>query len=102
LNGTTHQYHRKGHRLPVKLPFSLVPSAGSKEIAILGESINLSKYGMRVRTETELPSGQIVEVTLLEGTPHPVMARVVWVWKATSSNLCEFGLEYVTPSVRPV
>jgi len=102
LDARPYQSQRKGHRLPVRLPFSLVAGAGSEEIIIPAESINLSKSGMRLRTEAQLYFGQTVEVTLLEGTPYPVMARVVWVWKATSSNLCEFGLEYVTPSVRPV
>ena len=95
MNGTTHQNQRKGHRLPVRLPYSLVP--GSNEITIPAESINLSKSGMRLRTETQLSSGQTVEVILLEVTPHPVMARVVWGGIPTSSNLYEFGLEYIIP-----
>jgi hypothetical protein len=102
LNRTTNQNQRKAHRLPVRLPFSIVASAGNQEIAVPAESINLSKSGMRLRTEAQLSSGQTVEVILREGTPHPVMARVVWVWKPTSSNQNEFGLEYVTPSLRHV
>lgn len=102
MEGTTHQNQRKGYRLPVKLPYSLVAGAVSREFRIHAESINLSKFGMRVRTEAELTSGQTVEVILLVGTPRPVMARVVWVDKATSSNQFEFGLEYITPASRPV
>lgn len=102
MNRTTQPNQRKAHRLPVKLPFSLVAGAGSSGITIPAESINLSKSGMRLRTETELSYGQIVEVILLEGAPHPVKARVVWGWKPTTSNQFEFGLEYVTPSPRPV
>ena len=96
------QNERKGHRLPVRLPYSLVASAGSQEITIPAESINLSKSGMRLRTEMQLSSGQIVEVILMKVTPHPVRARVVWGWKATNSNQCEFGLEYIPLSPRSV
>lgn len=97
MNADTNQNRRNGYRLPVKLPFSIVAGAGSNEITIPAESINLSKSGMRVKTETQLSSGQAVEVTLLEGTPHPVPARVVWVGEPTGPNQYEFGLEYVTP-----
>ncbi|MGA3324873.1 MAG: PilZ domain-containing protein [Terriglobia bacterium] len=102
MNRTTQPSQRKAHRLLVKLPFSLVAGAGGKEVTIPAESINLSKSGMRLRSQTELSFGQIVEVILTEGTPHPVRARVVWVWKPTTSNQYEFGLEYVTPSARQV
>jgi len=102
VEGTTHQNQRKGYRLPVKLPYSLVAGAVSREFRIHAESINLSKFGMRVRTEAELTSGQTVEVILLEVTPRPVVARVVWVGQPAGSHQFEFGLEYVIPSPRLV
>ena len=102
MNGTSHENQRKGHRLPVRLPFSLVVGKGSKEVTIRAESINISKSGMRVRTESQLFSGQTVEVILLEGTPYPVVARVVWVGDPANPNQFEFGLEYVTRSPQPV
>ena len=102
MDGTTHQSQRKGYRLPVRLPYSLVAGALSKDFRIHAESINLSKYGMRVRTEAELTSGQTVEVILMVGTPRPVMARVVWVDKVATSHQFEFGLEYIIPASRPV
>lgn len=102
MNRTTQQNERKAYRLPVKLPYSLVAGAGGQEVTIPAESINLSKSGMRLKTQTELSFGQIVEVILMQGTPHAVTARVVWVWKPTSSNQFEFGLEYVTSSARQV
>lgn len=86
----------------MRLPYSLVTGDGSKEIIIPAESINLSKSGMRLRAEAQLSFGQTVEVILLEGTPHPVRARVVWVGEPASSNQYEFGLEYIAPSPRPV
>ena len=102
MSGKTQQNQRKGHRIPVRLPFSLVAGKGSKEGTIPAESINLSKSGMRLRSEAQLSYGQTVEVILLEGTPRPVMARVVWGGKPTGSNQYEFGLEYIVPSPRPV
>jgi hypothetical protein len=57
----------------------------------------LSKTGLRLRTETKIPLGKTVEVILLEGTPNPVIARVVWASEPTSPNVYELGLEYVGP-----
>lgn len=102
MDGTTYQSQRKGIRLPVRLTCSLVADTGSKEFRIPAESINLSKCGMRLRTETQLSSGQTVEVILLVETLYHIMARVVWVDKTTSSNQFELGLEYITPSQQPV
>lgn len=102
MNGNSHHSLRKGHRLPVRLPFSLIVGAGSNEFTIPAESINVSKSGMRVRRETQLYSGQTVEVILLEGTPRPIVARVVWAGKPTNPHQYEFGLQYLTPSPRPV
>ena len=101
MNETFNQ-NRKGHRLPVRLPYSLVASAGNKETTIPAESINLSKSGMRVKAETQLASGQTVEVILMVGTPRPVTARVVWVEKPPGSNQFEFGIEYIPSPPRPV
>jgi hypothetical protein len=101
LSETSKQNQRKGHRLPVRLPYSLVTSTVRKETTIPAESINVSKTGMRVKAETELSSGQAVEVILMVGTPRPVMARVVWTEKTPGSNQFEFGIEYITPPTRP-
>ncbi|MGA2984439.1 MAG: PilZ domain-containing protein [Terriglobia bacterium] len=102
MDGTTRQNQRKSHRISVRLTFSLVAKAGGKEITIPAESINLSKSGMRLKAETQLSSGETVEVTLMEGTPHPIVARVVWAAKPNNPNQYEFGLEYILPSPRPV
>jgi hypothetical protein len=84
------------------LPYSLVTKAVSEETAIPAESINVSKSGIRVKSETELASGQSVEVILMVGTPRPVMARVVWTEKTPGSNQFEYGIEYSTPPLHPV
>jgi PilZ domain len=103
MDGGDHQNQRKGHRLPVKLPYSLVSGSGSDAIVINAESINLSKSGMRLRTDSELTSGQTVEVVLLEGaSANPVLARVVWVGKSAGSDEYEFGLEYIPTAANPV
>jgi hypothetical protein len=69
---------------------------GGGGVTIRAESINVSKSGMRVRTDWQLVLGQAVEVILLEGKPYPVPARVVWAGEPTGSNEYEFGLAYVT------
>ncbi len=102
MDSGDHQNQRKGHRLPVRLPYSLVSGSGSDATVITAESINLSKSGMRLRTDTELTSGQTVEVVLLGGTPNPMLARVVWVGKPAGSCQYEFGLEYIPAASRPV
>jgi len=100
MNEITQQAQRKSHRIPVRLPFSLAVVSDSKVVTVRAESIDLSKSGMRVRTDTPLASGQTLEVTLLEGTPNPVAARVVWAGNPTSPDEYEFGLEYVNGSAQ--
>jgi len=96
LDALTQEFQRNGRRLAVRLPYSLiVAGGGGRDIAVRAESVNLSKTGMRVRSESQLSPGQTVEVVLLEGTPHPVVARVVWVGPSAGSEQYEFGLEYV-------
>ncbi len=103
MDGNDNQNQRKGHRLPVRLPYSLVSGSGNDAIVINAESINLSKSGMRLRTDSEITSGQTVEVVLLDGaTANPVLARVVWVGKSAESDEYEFGLEYIPTSPHPV
>jgi hypothetical protein len=102
LDGTSHENERKGRRLPIRLPYSLVVGDGENELVVRAESINLSKSGMRVRTDSQLFPGQTVEVILLEGTPHTVVARVVWVGQPDGPNQYEFGLEYVPRPSQPV
>lgn len=102
MDGSDNQNQRKGHRLPVRLPYSLVAGSGDDAIVINAESINLSKSGMRLRTDSELLSGQTVEVVLLEGaSANPVLARVVWVGKSANSDEYEFGLEYIPTAPHP-
>jgi hypothetical protein len=96
LDGMSHEFQRKGRRLAVRLPYSLVVGDGGRELSIPAESINVSKTGIRVKTASELFLGQTVEVVLMEGTPHPVVARVVWVDKPNGPNHYEFGLEYIS------
>jgi hypothetical protein len=86
----------------VRLPFSLVAGTGTRKLTFPAESINLSKFGVCLRTETQLFPGQTVEVILLEGRPDPVVARVVWVGKPTGLNQFEFGLKYIESRSRPV
>ena len=96
MDATTYQPQRKGIRLPVRLTCSLVGGDGSKGFRVPAESINLSKCGMRLRTETQLSSGQTVEVILLVESLYHIMGRVVWVDKVASSNQFELGVEYIT------
>lgn len=102
LDGMTQENQRKGRRIPVRLPYSLVVSDDGNSISIQAESINISKFGMRVRTDSQLFPGQTVEVILLEGAPHPVVARVVWVGQSGDPNQFEFGLEYLARPTQPV
>jgi len=102
LDGMTQENQRKGRRIPVRLPYSLVVSDDGNSLTIQAESINISKSGMRVRTDSLLYPGQTVEVILLEGSPHPVVARVVWVGQTGGPNAFEFGLEYIARSTQPV
>lgn len=102
LDGMTQENQRNGKRLPVRLPYSLVVSDDGNTLTIQAESINISKSGMRVKTDSQLYPGQTVEVILLEGAPHPVVARVVWVGQSGDPNQFEFGLEYLARPTQPV
>ena len=101
LDEILHENQRNGRRLPVRLPYSLVFGDGSREVTIHAESINVSKSGLRVRTDSQLLPGQTVAVALLDVTPRPVVARVVWVGQPDGPNQYEFGLEYVSRSLQP-
>ena len=101
MDDRKHGSQRKGCRLPVRLPYTLVASDAGRMIEMAAESINVSKAGARIKTEAQLTTGQTVEVTLSLGTPIPVVARVVWVGDATDPEGNEFGIEYVIPP-RPV
>jgi hypothetical protein len=98
----TQDNQRKGRRIPVRLPYSLVVGDDGDAITLRAESINISKFGMRVRTDSQLFPGQTVEVILLEGAPHPVVARVVWVGQSGDPTQFEFGLEYLSRPTQPV
>jgi hypothetical protein len=87
--------------LAVRLPYSLIVGDRGREVVVRAESVNLSKTGMRVRSESQLSPGQTVEVVLMEGTPHPVVARVVWVGQASGTDHYEFGLEYLSREAEP-
>ncbi len=91
----THDNQRNGRRIPVRLPYSLMVGGGDQGVTIRAESINVSKSGIRVRAESQLALGQTVEVVLMEGTAHPVVARVVWVSQPNGPDHYEFGLEYI-------
>ena len=101
MNGIAHEYQRNGTRLPVRLPYSLGVCDGEGDVILRAESVNVSKSGLRVRTDSQLSLGQTVEVALLEGTPRPVVARVVWVGQPDGPNQYEFGLEYIPRPTRP-
>ena len=101
LDQSVYESQRSGRRLPVRLPYSLVVGDGGREMTIRAESVNVSKSGMRVRTGLQLAPGQTVEVVLMEGTPRPVVAKVVWAGQPDGPSGYEFGLEYVLRPSQP-
>lgn len=93
MSGITYENERNGRRLPVRLPFSVVLRGAT----IRAESINLSKSGLRLRTDSQLALGETVQVMLLEGKPYPAAARVIWAGPADTDQY-EVGLQYVRNS----
>jgi hypothetical protein len=59
-------------------------------------TLDLSVQGARVRADTSLTPGQLVEVVSVEGN-DPVRARVVWVGKPASEMEGQAGLEFLDP-----
>lgn len=59
-------------------------------------TLDLSAHGARIRADTSLTPGQMVEVVSVEGS-DPVRARVVWVGRPASEMEGQAGLEFLDP-----
>ena len=87
---------RREERIRVALPVTLQIGWGGV-LQARASTADLSRRGMRLRTEFPLRLGQDVGAIVGEGTSHARSYRVVWVRKLESGHSrYELGLELLT------
>ena len=91
-------FPRRSERQRVKLAVILVIER--EEIDQSSLTLDLSEYGLRVKTAATLAPGQPVGVLLGDRPESVIDARVVWVGKVESDQARQAGLEFLRPLAR--
>jgi PilZ domain-containing protein len=78
MNTKTQIESRRSERTPVSIPVRLVLPADHHSTACDARLIDISAHGARIRTDTPLHPGQVVELIPSQGPRYGVHGRVVW------------------------
>jgi hypothetical protein len=84
---------RRFERIPSRISVMLALKFEGWEFQQSACAVDLSRGGLRIRTEPALNQGQVVYLFSDAGVLHPRYYRVVWVRTEGPDPLCEVGLE---------
>ena len=91
---------RRSQRIVATIPISLFPHKHDRKEAYDAYTMDLSRFGARIRSNFELSVGDEVGV-LPSGDPgQAIRSRVVWVQR-TSTSESYAGLEFLSPLQPP-
>ncbi len=82
-------------RVPTKIFVTLALKYQGWEFQQSARAVDISRGGLRIRTEPALDEGQGVYLFSDAGLWHPRSCRVVWVRAARPEQQCEAGLEFL-------
>lgn len=92
---TTPANIRRSERESATIPIRLVKHAGGFRQDDAATTIDISLYGMRVRTALTLVPREWAGVVVKGEFPHAIPAHVVWVREEESSHWTFAGIEFV-------
>ena len=87
--------NRRWEREPVTLPISLVLRAEQFKKDDSASTLDISLYGVSVRTRLALGQGDWVGMVIKGEFAHAIPTRVVWVREDTDSRFTVAGLEFL-------
>jgi hypothetical protein len=87
-------------RTPVSIPVSVLIDPDAKKIRQRGVMLDISDRGLRLKVNSALVPGEILEVTPREGITYTERSRVMWV-KNEGVQGCVAGVELLNPQVVP-
>jgi len=91
---------RGADRQPVQIAVTLVIEGDEAEHR--GTTVDLSNYGLRLRSDVTLLPGQHVGLLLSTRPDGFIKARVVWVGKSDSPEARQAGFAFSSPVTGPV
>ena len=84
---------RRSERVPSRIPITLALKYQDWEFQQSACAVDISREGLRIRTEPALNEGHGIYFFSNEGIMYPGCCRVVWVRTEGSDGMCEAGLE---------
>ena len=91
---------RRSERKPVQMAVTIVLEGDEAEFA--GTTVDLSPYGLRVRSDATLAPGQPVGLVLSTEPDCVIKARIAWVGRADSAQAGQAGFEFMNLHPGPV
>lgn len=88
---------RRSRRVSATIPISLLMEREDSKTEHGATTVDLSRYGVRVRTALALFPGQMVGVVPSRDSGQVIPTRVVWVQQAESGHGSLAGLEFLNP-----
>jgi hypothetical protein len=86
---------RRFERVPSRIAVTLALKYEGWEFQQSACTVDLSRGGLRIRTEPALDEGQVVYLSSDAGVLHSRYCRVVWVRAGRPEQQCEAGLEFL-------
>jgi exoribonuclease II len=83
-------------RVPTRIFVTLALKNQGWEFQQNARAVDISRGGLRIRTEPPLDEGQGVYLFSDAGLWHPRSCRVVWVRAGRPEQQCEAGLEFLS------
>jgi hypothetical protein len=100
MRDDTRSLNRPAERKRVQMAVTLVIE--SEEAEYLATTVDLSPYGLRLRSDVTLAPGQPVGLLLATEPACFIRARVAWVGKADSAQAGQAGFQFLNPLNGPV
>lgn len=88
---------RRSERKPARKAIVLMVESDDQETLHNGVTVDLSRHGARIETETPLTPGQTLTLFQPEDPAHALHCLVVWAGDVSSDGHDQIGLAFLDP-----
>jgi hypothetical protein len=88
---------RRAQRVSATIPVSLVVESGDSTVERDAYTVDLSRYGVRIRTAHALSPGEKIAIIPSGDSGQTIPGRVVWVQRGEFGRGSLAGLEFLSP-----
>ena len=87
---------RRSQRIHVQVPVDIIVDVLGKQVRYEATTVDFSDLGVRVRSSVGLAPGTRVRC-IVGGANGAVPSQVIWAAPPSAQQICEIGIQFLTP-----